>query len=100
MKEYIITRQQLEKNIIESGNPICQECGLVITPIETVDNAGNRTHWCGCTNCGIYTSGTTEKVREIAKKIMHRYSYRQFSAKEACDLVSMVLSLNQPHPEG
>jgi len=73
--KYKITRQQCQNNI--SG--VCPQCGGTLEPIETVDNAGNPTFWCGCLKCCQFSNGIDQKVYTIAKALVEDCHYRHYS---------------------
>lgn len=63
--EYMITRETCQQNI-DKSNRVCSGCGGVIEPLETVDNAGNPTHWPGCLVCSCFDYGVSKQVFDAA----------------------------------
>jgi len=61
--DYRITREECERQ--HAGN-VCPRCGAPIGAIETVDNAGNPTHWAGCLICMRFNSGVYQRVFDLA----------------------------------
>jgi len=64
--EYVQTKEQCQANI-DKNNNVCEGCGGILTPIETLDNAQNPTFWTCCENCGQFTNGVKADIFEIAK---------------------------------
>lgn len=73
-KEYQITREQCQKQIDENEN-VCSCCGGVLSPIDTVDNAGQPTFWIGCQPCGRFDYGVKGLIHRIAKHLVIERNY-------------------------
>lgn len=99
MKEYSITEEKC-KSLIRG---VCNGCGGVLSPIETVDNAGNPTFWPHCPSCQKYHYGTPLNVFVAAKKLFEGghipydfikegdYQYKESQISGACALVEKVM---------
>lgn len=75
-KVYQVTKETCQQFIDRNGN-VCDHCGGQLSPIETVDNAGNPTYWSGCWHGnpesgwgGIYTAGVPRELFELAEKLV------------------------------
>ena len=68
MEKYVTTKEECQKNI--DSKKVCPFCGEKLSPIETVDNAGNPTFWSGCESCQRYTVGVKKKLFLIARKLV------------------------------
>lgn len=77
-QEYKITREHCQKMIDENGN-VCSQCGAVLTPIDTVDNAGDPTFWIGCMPCGRFDHGVPELIQRMAKYLVTERNYRAYN---------------------
>ena len=82
--EFIVTKEECQKQIDES-NKVCSRCGGKLQPIQTVDNAGQPTHWSGC--CSHFDSGVTPEIFNAAVYMfdeMHEteYSEQRLSADD------------------
>lgn len=91
MTKYMITEQECQQGIDKRGN-VCSGCGGVLTPIETVDNSDNPTFWSGCLQCGVYESGVSKLIYEIAKYLVTERHYRPYSHDQEPD--------KEKNPEG
>ena len=111
-----ITRQKCKDSI--SG--VCSRCGGDLEPIETVDNSRNPTYWAGCVKCCCFDNGVSERVYEIAKRMVVEHYCRPYShigimkndteetkkyktesqISGACDIVWQVLRINKLLDEG
>ena len=49
---------------------VCDGCGGPLSPIATIDNSGNPTHWQGCVSCERYTEGVPLRVFKVARRIV------------------------------
>ena len=79
LKEATVTEKECAKLCI---NKVCQRCGEPISPIKTVDNAHNPTHWAGCLNCSIFSGGTPRNIYDTAKALS--VDYRHISMDDLC----------------
>ena len=61
-----ITKKKCQQGI----NGVCEGCGGKLEPIETVDNAGDPTYWCGCKHCSCFRSGVDRIHFEIARQLV------------------------------
>ena len=61
-----ITKKKCQQGI----NGVCEGCGGKLEPIETVDNAGDPTYWCGCKHCSCFRSGVDRIHFEIARQLI------------------------------
>ena len=61
-----ITKEQCQKRI----TGVCPRCGGEITPMDTVDNAGDPTYWSGCIACCRFTEGISKRAFDIARSIV------------------------------
>jgi len=111
--EYKITEKQCRDSIPE--NAVCSQCGGVLEPIETVDNANDPTFWCGCKTCFRFDNGVSSDLYYIAKELVENRRYRHYRHIEhkeddseetkaykigcqisgACGLVSDVLAIQK-----
>lgn len=82
--EYQISREQCQKQIDENGN-VCSQCGGVLVPIDTVDNAGSPTHWIGCLICERFDHGVKYLIFEMAKYLVTERHYRAFHYEQEPD---------------
>jgi hypothetical protein len=73
-KQYKITIEQCQSMI----NGVCDGCGGVLVPVETVDNANNPTYWAACGACSKYHWGTPVVVFQVAKR-MFENGFRAYS---------------------
>ncbi|MBL8048093.1 MAG: hypothetical protein JNJ45_05375 [Chthonomonas sp.] len=64
---YVVTLDECEKSLRKDF--VCQYCGGKLSAIETVDNAGNPTHWAGCKACCRLTTGVLKHCYDAAKEI-------------------------------
>ncbi|NHJ88060.1 MAG: hypothetical protein FK734_21525 [Asgard group archaeon] len=81
MTEYMITKEQCQKNI----HGICPQCGGLVEPIETVDNSDNPTFWAGCKICNIFTTGVTEKCFAIATELVDNHNFVSYHSIDSPD---------------
>lgn len=49
------------------GDVVCDGCGGVVEPIETVNNSGEPTYWSGCKHCNSFTSGVNRRAFEVGR---------------------------------
>lgn len=75
VKSYRTTKEECQKMI--SG--VCSRCAGVLEPIETVDNSGHPTFWAGCMACSHFDSGVSQRVYDIAKKMVMDFMLRPYS---------------------
>lgn len=71
---YKITKEQCRTHIFG----VCSRCGGGITPMETVDNAGDPTFWPGCEKCMCFDHGVDRKIFKTAEKLVND-GYRHYS---------------------
>ena len=109
MKIYIVTKKDCTESIRFSKRPICTHCGGKREAIETLDNLDRPTFWAGCNACNRFDIGTTEKIYNIASKMVEEglvtYSYmtkpkktdelftywKQTQTSGAVDIVTKIL---------
>lgn len=72
--EYKTDRETCQSMIDLNGN-VCDGCGGIIEPLETVDNAGDPTFWSGCNHCNVFTSGVKQEVYLTAKDMVLEQGY-------------------------
>ena len=65
-KEYKITKEHCLTLI----HGICNRCGGVLEPIETVDNADDPTFWPACLACNVFCYGVDPIHYEIARQLV------------------------------
>lgn len=82
--EYHITKKECQKQIDKLNN-VCSYCGSKLEPIETVDNGGNPTYWAGCLICSRFNWGVSQKVYDIAYKMVVEKNYISYSFLEKHD---------------
>lgn len=71
--DFIVTYDQCLATIPKDF--VCSYCGGKLTPIETVDNAGNPTHWTGCANCCKFDHGVPADIYEwVNEDVGHYYT--------------------------
>lgn len=70
-KVYITTEKECTNSIKLSKRPVCTYCGGKREAIETVDNIDRPTFLAGCNACNRFDIGTTEKIYNIALKIVN-----------------------------
>lgn len=75
MKEYKTSKEKCQSMI----KGVCDQCGGVLSPLETVDNSGDPTFWSGCESCSKFSNGTSERVYNIAKKMVLERNYKKYS---------------------
>ena len=73
--EYKISEEHCRKMICG----VCDYCGGRISPIETVDNAGNPTYWSSCKPCGVFTTGVPVRIYNVAKLLVVEHSYVHYN---------------------
>ena len=113
--KYMITETECRNGI--SG--VCSRCGGELSPMDTVDNSGNPTFWCGCKECCCFDNGVSAHVYNIARRLVveqlfYRYSFykdepgetaemKEYHQKQqisgACDIVRKVLWLAEEETE-
>lgn len=76
--KYITTKQECQNRINEL-NHVCDGCGGVITPFETVYNSDRPTFWSGCETCQKFTSGVAKEVYLTAKDMVQNQYYLAYS---------------------
>lgn len=79
--EYVVTKEQCEQNI----KGVCEGCGGPLVAMETVDNAGNPTHWTGCPKCCKFRQGIDAKYFKIARKLVEENIIRPYGHMVRCD---------------
>ena len=72
---YVIAEAQALRTI-DKLNHVCDRCGGDLSPIKTVDNANNPTHWIGCKAYEIFTGGTSKENRELAIRLIDERNFR------------------------
>lgn len=72
--EYKTDRETCQ-NMIDLNNNVCDGCGGIIEPLETVDNSGDPTFWSGCNHCCVFTSGVKEDIYLTAKYMVFEQNY-------------------------
>ena len=77
-KECRTTKAQCLKQIKEI-NGVCSGCGGKITPIETVDNAGNPTFWGHCRKCSKFCWGIDKTTWKIARRMVEEFRLVPYS---------------------
>lgn len=77
MKKYSITKKQSQEQIDKYKN-VCRSCGGKLTPLETVDNSGNPTFWCGCESCQVFDNGVKIEIFKVAKEMVTKRNYRHY----------------------
>lgn len=78
-KKYMITREHCKSFI----RGICSQCGGELEPLETVDNSGNPTFWCGCMKCQRFDNGVSQQVYDIAKSLVTEHFYVYYKHMES-----------------
>jgi len=73
-KKYRISKEHCKDMI--SG--VCNGCGGELTPMETIDNAGNPTYWAGCENCQKFCNGVPVKVFKAARILVEKYYHTPY----------------------
>lgn len=66
---YAITKEQCQERINNQGDVVCNYCGSILEPIETIDNTTNPTFWAGCNVCERFNTGVPTKIYKIAEKL-------------------------------
>jgi len=79
--EYSISKEDCKKSI----KGVCEGCGGDLTPIETVDNAGNPTFWAGCEHCSCFRSGIDKKYFVVARKLVEEDKMLPYSRMKRTD---------------
>ena len=87
MTTYKTTKEQCAERI----TGICAQCGGEITPLETVDNAGDPTFWPGCEKCCRFDNGVDPEIYRIAKKMVvgenyYHYAHIRIEDKDSKDV--------------
>lgn len=115
LEEIFVTTKQECQQAIDKANNVCDRCGGILSPIKTVDNANNPTHWTGCSHCMVFTGGVKRDIFEIAKRMVddgyvaYHHSegvnensdyeliemWRESQISGTCDVVRQVLRLQK-----
>jgi hypothetical protein len=74
-KTFKISYEQCKEHI----NGVCSRCGGELKPIETVDNAGDPTHWSCCESCDVFDWGVSKRVYNIAKYLVDERNHIEYS---------------------
>ena len=64
--------QQTFDECLSRISGVCEGCGGKLEPIETVDNSGNPTFWCGCIKCSCFHSGVDAKYWKVARELIEK----------------------------
>lgn len=74
MKNYRTTKKQCQASI-DNNNNVCEQCGNILSPIETVDNSGAPTFWSGCLSCLKFSQGVKKDIFEIAQRMVKEKNF-------------------------
>ena len=85
-----IKYQVTETECRESIYGVCPGCGGELEPMETEDNAGNPTFWCGCKKCNCFRAGVDKRFVDLAHQLLSErrmipYNWEIPSDKESQD---------------
>lgn len=81
-KKYQQTKEQCQSKI---GEFVCEGCGGILEPIETVDNSNNATYWVGCVHCSSFRGGVKKIYWDIARKLVESGELLLYSHLHKCD---------------
>ena len=84
-------RQTEEECLKSCKDKYCMRCGDPLSPIETVDNAGNPTFWSHCPTCMIFSHGTTKQIYDYAEQI--HWEYPGISMENICGIIRFAMHL-------
>ena len=88
IKKIILDKEALLQALPENVKNIkgvCEGCGGILEPIETVNNAGKPTFWIGCEKCSKFRVGIETKYFEIARKLVEEGYLIPYSHMHKCD---------------
>jgi hypothetical protein len=87
IKTYSISKEHCQRMIVPDS--VCSQCGGLVEPIETIDNANHPTYWAGCNTCCRFDWGVSQLVFSIAKEMVDNRNHIAYS----------YLGVKHNHPE-